>query len=63
MISNGMIIDDEMAHKIKKCGIALVALSLDGPETYHNELRGSQMAFKNVLKAIASLKKKACKST
>lgn len=57
MISNGMIIDDEMAHKIKKCGIALVALSLDGPETYHNELRGSQMAFKNVLKAIASLKK------
>lgn len=58
MISNGMIIDDEMAHKIKKCGIALVALSLDGPETYHNELRGSQMAFKKCTKSHSIIEKR-----
>lgn len=57
MISNGMLIDDIMAQKIKKSGIKLVALSLDGNRDFHDELRGSNRAYDNVLNAIESLKK------
>lgn len=55
MISNGMLIDFEMAQKIKDSGVKLVALSLDGPEEYHNDLRGSSLAYKNVMRAIDAL--------
>lgn len=56
MISNGMLIDEKMAEEISKCGIKLVALSLDGPQNVHNELRGHPNAYNNVLRAIRALK-------
>lgn len=57
MISNGMLIDQEVADRIKKSGIKLVALSLDGPRDFHNELRGNIHAFDQVLKAAEFLSK------
>lgn len=35
MISNGMLIDDKAAKRIKESGITLVAVSLDGMKEYH----------------------------
>lgn len=55
MISNGMLIDDFMAQRIKDSGISLVALSLDGDESFHNKLRRNNKSFKQVLKAAKSL--------
>ncbi len=57
MISNGMLIDDTIAKKIKLSGIELVAISLDGDKEFHNYLRGNAKAYDNVLRAIRALKK------
>lgn len=57
MISNGMLINDTMAYKIKKSGIDLVAISLDGDKEYHNYLRGNESAYDRVLDAITNLQK------
>lgn len=55
MITNGMLIDEKMAHRIKNSGIKLVAISLDGPEEFHNHLRENPFAYKRVLRAVHSL--------
>ncbi|HAU88155.1 MAG TPA: hypothetical protein DCW90_22570 [Lachnospiraceae bacterium] len=57
MISNGMLIDDNTAKRIKEAGITLVALSLDGDREFHNELRGNEKAYDKVIGAISLLKK------
>ncbi|MBE6051907.1 MAG: radical SAM protein [Clostridium sp.] len=56
MISNGMLIDDNMAVRIKKAGVKLVALSLDGVKEFHNYLRGNRFAYDNVMRAAKALK-------
>lgn len=57
MISNGMLIDDKVAKRIKESGITLVAVSLDGMKAYHNDLRGNEKAYDKVMEAIHALKK------
>jgi len=58
MGSNGMLIDDEVARKLKDAGMWTVAISLDSsiPER-HDEFRGVKGCWKHAVNAIKALKK------
>ncbi|MDG6222464.1 MAG: radical SAM protein [Candidatus Bathyarchaeota archaeon] len=58
MGSNGMLIDDEVAKKLKEAGMWTVAISLDSskPER-HDEFRGVKGCWKHAINAIKALKK------
>ena len=52
LTSNGTLIDDEMAHKLRAAGVGVVNISVDGPQEIHESLRGKG----NFTKALAALK-------
>ncbi len=56
--TNATLINDPMARKLKKCGVAIAAVSLDGvdPKT-HDYVRGVPGAFEAALRGIKSLRK------
>lgn len=56
LISNGLIIDSNVAKKIKNAGISLVALSIDGNEEIHNFMRNNNRSYSKVLEAARLLK-------
>ncbi len=58
MGSNGMLIDDEVALKLKEAGMGTVAISLDSsvPER-HDEFRGIKGCWDCAIRAIKALKK------
>jgi radical SAM protein with 4Fe4S-binding SPASM domain len=58
MGSNGMLIDDEVATKLKEAGMWTVAISLDSsiPER-HDEFRGVEGCWEHAVNAIKALKK------
>jgi radical SAM protein with 4Fe4S-binding SPASM domain len=58
MGSNGMLIDDDVAKKLKDAGMSTVAISLDSsiPER-HDEFRGVKGCWEHAVNAIKSLKK------
>jgi len=58
MGSNGMLIDDEVAQKLKDAGMWTVAISLDSsdPER-HDEFRGVKGCWNRAVNAIKTLKK------
>jgi radical SAM protein with 4Fe4S-binding SPASM domain len=56
IISNGLVIDNTMANRIKDTGIYLVGLSFDGMEATHNYVRSNKESFQMVCKAIRELK-------
>ena len=58
MGSNGMLIDDEVARKLKEAGMWTVAISLDSsiPER-HDEFRGVKGCWEHAVNAIKALKK------
>ena len=56
LISNGYVIDRQMADRVKQSGIYLVALSLDGMEKTHNYIRDNGSSFENVCQAACFLK-------
>ena len=55
MISNGTLITDEIAKRIRDCGISLVSISVDGMEEIHDLIRGTGV-FRKVLDAFDHLK-------
>ena len=55
LISNGFLIDDDMAHRIKDSGVSLVGLSLDGTESVHNYIRKNCESFSRVRRAAQIL--------
>lgn len=56
LISNGYIMDDNLARRIKSSGIKLVALSLDGTREEHNFMRNNHLAYDKVVEASRHLK-------
>jgi radical SAM protein with 4Fe4S-binding SPASM domain len=56
LLTNGYIIDDEIAHKLKKTKVDMVQISLDSstPEK-HNKIRNSKNAYLNVRRAVEAL--------
>ena len=53
--TNGTLIDDEVARKIKKAGFQYVGISIDGAPATHDEFRNRPGAFADALRGI-----KAC---
>ena len=53
--SNGTLIDDAMATRLKRADITYVGISLDGLEATHDRLRKRQGAFKEAMRGV-----KAC---
>lgn len=53
--TNGTLIDEDMAKKIKEIGIDYVGISIDGREIFHDEFRGLKGAFALSWNAIAYL--------
>lgn len=56
LVTNGTLIDKEIAHKLVKLNPCSITFSLDGPEQIHDKIRGIKGTFKKVIKAIHSIK-------
>ena len=54
LMSNGTLIDGDMARRIREAGVSDVQISLDGLETTHEDLRG-RGSFKRTLEGIRNL--------
>lgn len=54
--TNGTLIDDAMALRIRDAGFSYVGISLDGTEPTHDKIRGMRGAFAASLNAIRSLR-------
>ncbi|SHG89587.1 radical SAM additional 4Fe4S-binding SPASM domain-containing protein [Thermosyntropha lipolytica DSM 11003] len=50
--SNGTLIDDEMAKKIRKAGFQYVGISIDGREETHDNFRAQRGSFRAALRGI-----------
>lgn len=60
MATNGTLIDDEVCREIKKSGISIVSLSLDGADSQvHDDFRQMPGAFKATMLAAEKLKNHA----
>lgn len=58
LLTNGYLIDDEVAMKLKKSNVTMVQISLDSSvPRKHNELRHNKEAFKHVQMAVQALNK------
>lgn len=54
--TNGVLINEKVAERLKKVNIGKVSVSLDGLESFHNQFRGAE-CFKNVILGINNLLK------
>lgn len=57
MTSNGSMINYETASKLKKSGLDMVKLSIDGLADFHDNHRNYKDSFKKIIEAIEHLKK------
>lgn len=55
MITNGVLINEKIAQRMKACGLDLISISLDGTEEFHDYMRGKG-AFKKSKEAYKLLK-------
>jgi radical SAM protein with 4Fe4S-binding SPASM domain len=55
--TNGTLIDESTAAKLKDANLAYAGISLDGAEPFHDKFRQSQGAFKATLKGIENCQK------
>ena len=57
LLSNGYLIDNEVAQKIRESGITVVGISLDGLEETHNKIRQNPFVFQKAVRALNILAK------
>ena len=55
MVSNGMLLDEQMCDRLIAAGLETIAISLDGFEDEHNWLRGNPNSFRMAERAIKAL--------
>lgn len=55
MVTNGMALTEERFKRLCASGLRSMAVSLDGMEEDHNWMRGSELSFKNAMRAIRLL--------
>ncbi len=55
IVTNGLLVDDEMAARLADVGLYGVTVSLDGPERIHDDLRGVRGCWRQTQRAIESL--------
>ena len=56
-VSNGIAVDDSVAHRLATIGVTALGLSIDGLETTHDKLRGREGAFRRVMEAAAAARR------
>ena len=61
MSTNGLFIDDAAADKLAQYNVDYVAISLYGPEAFHDEYVGAKGSFRRALENIARLRKRGIK--
>lgn len=59
--TNGLFIDDAAANKLVKYNVDYVAVSLYGPEKFHDEYVGARGSFRKTIENIARLKQREIK--
>jgi radical SAM protein with 4Fe4S-binding SPASM domain len=55
--TNGTLIDEPAAEKLKTAGLSYIGISLDGAEPFHDRFRRKKGAFKAALKGIENCQK------
>ena len=55
--TNGILINDEIVHKMKETKMATISISIDGMEKSHDEFRGVKGSYKKIIENIQKLKK------
>ena len=55
--TNGILIDDARAKKLKEIGVTYCGISIDGAEPRHDHMRGKQGAFQETLRGIRNCRK------
>lgn len=55
MVSNGLLLDEQMGNRLLDAGLESIAISLDGFENDHNWMRGNKMSFACAERAIKFL--------
>lgn len=55
MVSNGMLLTDQMLNELIDAGLKTIAISLDGFKEEHNWMRGHAQSFDRAIDAIKSL--------
>lgn len=63
IVTNGSLLDQDMARHFGRCGIDEVSLSLDALEDTHNLHRGSDRAFASIVTAVHNLRDFAPRTT
>ena len=57
LLSNGTLIEEDMAREIVRSGIDKITFSLDGPKDIHEEIRRSNNSFDKLKNAVNLLNK------
>jgi len=60
--SNGTLLDDALAMRLKEAGVAYIGVSLDGLEAAHDRFRGAEGAFASALKGIRAARRAGIKA-
>ena len=55
MVSNGLLLDEQMCQRLLDAGLESIAISLDGFEEDHNWMRGSKNSYATAVRAIKCL--------
>ncbi len=55
--TNGILITDEKAKRMKEIGVTYAGISIDGAEPRHDHMRGKKGAFQETLKGIRNCRK------
>lgn len=56
MQTNGMVVTNDIAKKVKETGIEYVLISIDGTKDFHNSFRKSKLSFDKAVKAVEIFK-------
>ncbi|MCZ7582627.1 MAG: radical SAM protein [Deltaproteobacteria bacterium] len=57
-VTNGLMIDENMAGRIADLGLSAISISLDGPEEIHDRLRGVPGSYRKVMRGAEFLDKR-----
>lgn len=55
MVSNGLLLDEQMCDRLLEAGLESIAISMDGFEEDHNWMRGNKLSFAGAERAVKCL--------
>ena len=55
--TNATLVDDHVARRLRACGVAIAAVSLDGDEQTHDMVRGCAGAFASAIRGMKALRR------